>query len=556
MIKELYQLEKYEECNIYIYGTNKDSIDTMLVLSIRGIKIEGFLSDNPEYIGLKILNTRIFSVSETFSESDLCIIPKHEKRLHNMNIKSIRYSEIPRKMVNDEIGTKVSIYGAGVGAYKIIEFFNEQKINIDTIFTSNVSEKKKIFGIPVKVWETEKSDNNNIVISVINENYINEILSKIYKYPQDVFVTCDIDKTIIIQGNVLILALDCAIKEDRKILFVDEGNIYSRCFEYLFAVNGIDYEKTDFDSVLRRELYSGRYCIVINIMNSTIRCDLVDLLFKRGLQLEKFDLTSLFYITGHRRFVEAKSYPVSDALTGICINHLGEKNIGWKILGDGTKNNGEITKIMILGNSTSQYGLFPFKSWPEILYERLVEEHNVIIFNASTSADDVVNEYLRLVRDFHSIKPDIVISFSGLTNIYDENIERRFNISSLYNQNINKVCGFGVATKETHYEFWIRIQNMIRMFCIQNEAYYLGVLQHINCCMPTMSLHECMQYDLSKKHKGAVDFYEKNENHSFYMNMIDLFFHKDDMYIDLAHYSEKGNHIIANEIFDELVTLI
>ena len=51
MIKELYQLEKYEECNIYIYGTNKDSIDTMLVLSIRGIKIEGLKrSLNPKNI--------------------------------------------------------------------------------------------------------------------------------------------------------------------------------------------------------------------------------------------------------------------------------------------------------------------------------------------------------------------------------------------------------------------------------------------------------------------------------------------------------------------------
>lgn len=82
MIKELYQLEKYEECNIYIYGTNKDSIDTMLVLSIRGIKIEGFLSDNPEYIGLKILNTRIFSVSEMLKPPTfallLTVLPVHK----------------------------------------------------------------------------------------------------------------------------------------------------------------------------------------------------------------------------------------------------------------------------------------------------------------------------------------------------------------------------------------------------------------------------------------------------------------------------------------------
>lgn len=563
MLKELYQLELNftEYDNIYIYGINKDSIDTMLVLCARGIEIKGFVSNESEYIGQSILNKDIYSLECIFSSNDLCIVPTHEKRIPlGIQIKCIRYSDIHRKMVLDDLDNEVSIYGAGASCYKLIDLLSEKKINVSKVYTSTIPEKKYILQKPIIVWNNDIIDENAIIISVENEKFVEEVLLKLHKCKNDIYIISALEKTIIIQGNNFVLSLDHAIKENRNIVFVDENNFYSRYYENILNINKIKYQKVTPEVLISNNMCLTKSCIVINIFDASKRCDVIEFLYQKGMRLEKFDFTSLFYVTGNRVYIEGKSYSVPDALTGVCINHLGEDTVGLKILcrtRTCLKCNLKVKplRLLVLGNSTSQHGLFPFKSWPEMLFDMLKDKYDLSIYNASTSSDDVVNEYLRLIRDFHSIKPDIVISFSGLTNLYNENIERQFNVSTQYNANIDKVFGKGILDNRTHYDFWLQIQNMIQDYCQQNGADYLGVLQPINCYMPSMSLYERMQFDLSKKYVGAVNFYENMNNESIYINLLDIFFHKHDMYVDLSHYSQEANSVIAEIMYEEIIRI-
>ena len=73
--------------------------------------------------------------------------------------------------------------------------------------------------------------------------------------------------------------------------------------------------------------------------------------------------------------------------------------------------------------------------------------------------------------------------------------------------------------------------------------------------MPCMNLFERMQFDLSKKYIGAKNFYESMTSDSIYKNMLNFFFHKEGMYIDLAHYSEEANVIIAENICEEVIKI-
>jgi hypothetical protein len=388
----------------------------------------------------------------------------------------------------------------------------------------------------------------------MRKKFVGEILLKLCKVQSDVYIMCNIEEILLVQGNNFVLALDYAIKENRKIIFVDEENIYSDLFTYVLNNSKAEYEQITPEQLLVLELHTRECCILINIADSAKRCDIIEYLYRKGLKLENFDFASFFYVTGNRLYIEGKSFPVDDALVGISIKHFGEDIIGWKIKNTNSLDKPSL-KLVILGNSTSQHALYPFKSWPEMMFEKLRNRYNVTMYNAATSSDDVVNEYLRLVRDFNAIKPDIVISFSGLTNLYNENVERQFNVSTMYNSNINKMCGKGILSTETHYEFWLRIEYMMKNFCEQNGANFLSVLQPINCYMPNMSLNERMQFDLSKKYVGAKNFYESMCDDSIYINLLDLFFHQNNMFIDLSHYSEEGNSIIAKRIYEEIIKI-
>ena len=396
----------------------------------------------------------------------------------------------------------------------------------------------------------ELKNNEALILSVINHGYQKEILNKLCKIENDIYIQTPVEDTVIIQGNTFVLSVDKALKLGHKIFLFDEKNIYTAIYKAIFDLYNVDIEIITNESEL---VYDPRESlVVINIYESLKRCEFRSILMDKGYELSNFGYTSLFDVTESDEVIMGKTMPVNDALTGVSIMHKNEKIIGWKQLK--SKTGYTECKIIILGNSTSQYGLYPFKSWPELLIEKFDDSNmKVTMYVGATSSDDIVSEYLRLVRDYWVIRPDIVISFSGLTNLYDENLLRQFNVSTFWINN-SGAFGSGIRTEENHYEFWMRITSMMKQFVEYNGARFLSFLQPMCCFMPEMSLHEKMQFDLSKKAVGAKCFYDNmNEVDDVYFNLLDLFFHKEGMFIDLSHYSETANLIISDIVYKKLI---
>lgn len=83
--------------------------------------------------------------------------------------------------------------------------------------------------------------------------------------------------------------------------------------------------------------------------------------------------------------------------------------------------------IVVLGGSTSDAALYPFKSWSEILYKKLMDAGiKVKILCAACTGYKTSQELIKLVRDIIPMHPDMVISLSGdndaaLNRNYDGN---------------------------------------------------------------------------------------------------------------------------------------
>lgn len=83
-------------------------------------------------------------------------------------------------------------------------------------------------------------------------------------------------------------------------------------------------------------------------------------------------------------------------------------------------------------------------------------------------------------------------------------------------------------------------------------AEYVGVLQPMNIGKKDKNLFETMYFEDSMYEKSR-SFYERSRNDDFYINMINEFADQDGMYIDHCHYSETGNAVIAERIFQEIL---
>ena len=84
-------------------------------------------------------------------------------------------------------------------------------------------------------------------------------------------------------------------------------------------------------------------------------------------------------------------------------------------------------------------------------------------------------------------------------------------------------------------------------------AVFFGFLQPINHTMSNVSLWEKSVYELEDHTKGARDFNQSANDEDGYINLMRLFEHRDEMYFDMCHYTDKGHEIIADKVFDTVM---
>lgn len=225
--------------------------------------------------------------------------------------------------------------------------------------------------------------------------------------------------------------------------------------------------------------------------------------------------------------------------------------------------------ILTLGGSTTDGSFYGIKSWPYYLQQKLGK--GAQIYNGGACGYTSSQELLKLVRDgFSAVKPDIVISYSGLNDSmsdaqnftlpYFESIMG--NLVKCYRDNIGDVSDIYYGNEEENAQRYIINMRMMKGICEEMGSKFIAILQ------PTMwtgsrymtdSIEQeyCELPSIERKIKTSGVFYDRVvkeiETYSYIYDFTQIFNDEKRCFYEWVHCNEKGNEIIADRIYKLLI---
>ncbi len=232
--------------------------------------------------------------------------------------------------------------------------------------------------------------------------------------------------------------------------------------------------------------------------------------------------------------------------------------------------------IVTLGGSTSDSQAFMWKCWSEILYNKLVNEKqindgNIVLYSAGVSGYRSSQELLKLERDMLNLKPNMVISFSGVNDtgnmeypfvqyyqcqVFDAVLRRQVTDMNGSKTIPGYSCGFEKVG--TNAENWIRHMRIMHAICQEYGIVFYGFLQPMlgaKKCILSRSEQEIVLNDDTDIMDRTGSFINEikqviiRDSMSYIHDITDLFNECDGVYIDNCHVTEEGNKMIADKIY-------
>lgn len=280
-------------------------------------------------------------------------------------------------------------------------------------------------------------------------------------------------------------------------------------------------------------------------------------------------LEGLGYIHGKDYFwqIDFVTYPLNclDPMLGYSRKYE-DGTYGFKVFGQ--KNMAE-QRIVTVGGSTTAFGTYLAKSWPQFLYEK-ISTRNVCVYNGGISGYDSSQELLKLIRDCLPIKPSLVISYSGYNDLVQtlpNHRRNRYPYVSLYMQDVMKTIAgidgkeltlaMGEESKESVAQIWINNQKMMRAICKMFGIAYVGILQPCLACVGEgYVLSETEKKRIGVEVPGNIEacrsFYDEIKKADVFSEWLldgkDIFDGATDVFYDICHIKEKGNELIAEYV--------
>jgi hypothetical protein len=240
--------------------------------------------------------------------------------------------------------------------------------------------------------------------------------------------------------------------------------------------------------------------------------------------------------------------------------------------------------ILTLGGSTTD-GLKYGHSWPEDL-SKLFLANGVpgTIINGGTGGYSSNQELLKLLRDGLSLKPDIVISYSGvndrgkyselpypMVHIYQKNVleNKHQNKSIIFPSTIelfSRFFGgalasdggytFGIESNLTLWEQYIRNMQIMNALSELYGIKFFGVLQPCAFCRS----EDVWSGGKAEKYKKAIrvlydDLMPRIKRYNFMSDATQLFAGEKDVYkSDGVHLLPRGDKLVAQYMFEKIRT--
>ena len=237
-------------------------------------------------------------------------------------------------------------------------------------------------------------------------------------------------------------------------------------------------------------------------------------------------------------------------------------------------------KVLVLGGSTSDPWCGPVKLWCEILRDICQEQgYNVEIITGGVMGYASAQELEKLVRDGINLNVDLVISYSGANDIYDRGEYPFLNLFQLDVCTIfdDKEKGLkssrGLKRKNVNpYDEWLQNERMMHGLLNEFQIPFLAVYQpvlwskggkkyideiikeklHRSTIVDTESYETAIK---NAKNAHANIKYDAQETEWLY-DFSTIFDNEPGVYMDVVHCTEKGNKIIAEQIFELLKTVL
>lgn len=572
MLCALYTLKKeYWKKKLYIWNINRDSMDVFTNAVFRKIDISGFVSLEEQYVGETYMNRPIVSLNQIEHEDYLVLtadeVPK--ERIKMLNDHKVIYWSDALDLNADLIEKKIIVYGIGQGAKQLGKTLGRKNLQAEMYcVTSKAHDMEQYEGKEIiEASELENQKDCAVIVSVIRMDYCAEILKILTDFSGQAYV--DLNRMTAHKSEInFVQSIDYAVRHNRKIYLYTEKSTMADMITgalqiYNIRVDGYVYDREDKTSNIK-SVYElaldgvENKLIIINNANEESHERLIrarNNLECAGFSVENYSYVGFtHYTTADERLRGTLTFSY-DALIGNSIFYPDGK-AGWQIYGEEGEDR---IRIMVLGGSTSSEEYF-VENWVHKLYYKLKQASiNVTIYNGAIPGDDIVDEMLRLLRDGYYLQPHFVISMSGVNNLHYKDCANQFNEERVLDWVKKLTSGAryctGVCSDETVYSFWSRNMRLLRMISEFYEARFFGFLQPMNITMDHMSVWEKSLYEQEETMAGAKAFAESETNRKGeeYIDLMRLFEHQDNMYLDVCHYTNKAHEILAEIVYGTIL---
>ncbi len=576
MICALYTLmKKYREKDIYLWNVNADSINVFMMAACRHIDIQGFVTAQAEYVGEKYMNRPVVTLEQALQNERSIILVSDEVSQETMNKlpkdRAVYWSDA--LAFNDELrSVKVIVYGTGRGAEKFCKALEEEGVEAELYCLTKRGSVGQYRGKTViEAAELDNYKDYAVVIAANVKKYRWEILENLSGFQGRIFVEMEHRiGTADLIGNVDLLNfiqnIDYAAKEQKRIYLYSRRNAVARLIEEVLSIYGIKITgyvgETEIHEQDIQSIYGLAYegtedkLIIISEEFPEKFVEARENIELAGFSLEERNYTGFQCHTRSKGMMLSKWHYYKDPLLGGSIIYP-EGKPGWKLYG---KEEDGAVRIMVLGGSTSSEQYHP-ENWISKLYYKLCQDNiKAVIYNGAHSGNDVVDEILRLLRDGYALKPQIVISMSGVNNTSYKDCTNQFNeinlIQWVQTLSPDSIYCSGVESDEPLYSFWSRNIKILKLIAEFYGADFFGFLQPMNITMSHMSLWEKSRYELEGHAEASRDFMEHAKSCDDYRNLMQLFEHQDEMYIDMVHYTDLAHEAIADKVYETVMPAI
>ncbi len=238
-------------------------------------------------------------------------------------------------------------------------------------------------------------------------------------------------------------------------------------------------------------------------------------------------------------------------------------------------------KIVTLGGSTTDAARFPFKSWSQILYEKLEAAGiELCVICGGCIGYQTSQELVKLIRDVLPIKPDLLIDYSGYNDglisrgITANPFLHQYQIDLFHEIAISDKCvrygeqyldednspSYGVKSNWTVWDQYINNIKIMKGVCAIFGIRFFSFLQP---WLATKSVYSKQEREMifnypdicsDRYYEGLLRFYDNKDkiDVSCMTDLTHIFDDHQDVYIDRVHVNEKGNAIIADKIIEAI----